>query len=98
MKIQVRYSETTKKPVVNYEVFADGLRVGFVKLDKTGEWHAVNWRHAHIGTYSHRREATKAVIVTFQHFAETASKRNLKAFNDHAIRFSGAGSEKPKIS
>jgi hypothetical protein len=85
MKIQVRYIGTTKTPVVNYEVYADGLRIGSVKMSGT-DWRAVNWRHSHIGEYLNRRDATAAVVVAYKIFRKKASSRNLKAFKEHAIR------------
>lgn len=86
MKIQVRYRGTTKTPVITYQVFADGLRIGFVKMDKTGEWRAVDWVHRFIDTRPRRKDATNAVILNYEQFLETASRRNLKAFQEHAAQ------------
>ena len=88
MKIDVRYRETTKTPVTSYEIFADNMRIGFVKLDKSGEWRSVDWVHRLIGKRPSRKSATSAVIVHYKQYLENASRRNLKAFREHAIRLS----------
>jgi hypothetical protein len=88
VKIDVRYQGTSKTPVIKWEVFADGMRIGFVKMGKSREWQAVDWVHRFIDSRSTRKEATSAVIEHYKQYLETASRRNLKAFREHAVRLS----------
>jgi len=86
VKIQVRYRDTTKTPVVTYEVYADGLRIGFVKLDASRQWRAVQWVHRLIGHFMDRPPATKAVIETYVKFRKQCTKKQAQTFDTKAVR------------
>ncbi len=90
MKIQRIYIGTAKSAVATYEIYADGLRIGFVKIDK-GEgkeiWHAVQWRHKHIGLFVDRSTAVKAVIEFYEAFRAKCTARQARTFESKAIKF-----------
>src|SRR6267378_4476456 len=98
MKIQVRYSGTTKTPVITYEVFGDGNRIGFVKMNASQMWQAVQWRHLHIGTFKDRASATKVVVETYQEYRKRCTKRQARTFEARAVRLKQPLSQKQKSS
>jgi hypothetical protein len=87
MQIQVRYAGTTKSAVASYEVYADGLRVGFVKVSTSPLWLAVNWVHRPIGEFVNRRTATTAVIRNYKDFRANCTKQRARRFEQHAVKW-----------
>jgi hypothetical protein len=86
MEIQVRYVGTTKTPVITYEVYTDGNRIGFVKMNASQMWQSVQWRHKHIGTFTDRAAATKAVIETYREYRKQCTKRQARTFEARAVK------------
>ena len=85
MKIQVRHLSTTKA-AITYEVFADGYRIGFLKLRANKLWQVTDWIHRYVGAFRNRNFARKGLTEYYRTFREECTSAQAKAFEKHAIR------------
>jgi hypothetical protein len=68
MKIEVIYRGVTPKTNrIVYEVYADDLRIGFVKSAKdTTQWQAFGYNLQHLGRFPNRFDATTCVLLRYK--------------------------------
>lgn len=95
----IHYVGTTKTPVVNYEIYLDSFRIGFVRMRSVNgkdSWFALQWVGKHVGKFTDQNKAVKAVVKNYTLFREHSTKTKIKIFEQHAIRRSIRPNLKPE--